>query len=96
MKRILLFIATLLLVAGCAAREPIIKYEMVEVKVPVRVKAPAPVELMVPIEASPPIFISPADPEASSALSREGEERLKRLLIEHHDRELAWRTWASP
>lgn len=95
MKKLFLFLVAICLLVGCSAKEPLIKYEMVEVKVPVQVKAKAPAELLAPIEATPPHFISPASPEASSALSRDGEEKLKRMLLEYYDRELAWRAWAG-
>ena len=96
MKRLTaIYVLLLLLVIGCAAREPVIKYEMVEVKVPVQVFAIPPAWLLVPIEAGSPIFISPDDPEASSSLSRDGEQSLKRLLLEYHDRVQAWHNWSG-
>lgn len=85
----------LLLLVGCSAREPLIKYELVEVKVPIQVKAVPPAKLIEPLVAPPPVFISPADPAASSALSREGEENLKRWLLMLHDRQIAWKIWAG-
>ena len=95
MNRFFMFLLAICLLAGCSAKEPLIKYEMIEVKVPIQVMPEAPTELLEPIIAGPPIFISPADPEASSGLSREGEEKLKRLLLEYYDRELAWRSWSG-
>ena len=95
MKAWLSLIVIVFLSIGCAVKPPVIKYEVVEVKVPIQVKAQAPAELMVDLNIIPPVFIEPSNPKASSALSPEGEKNLKRLLIDYHDRELAWRTWAG-
>ena len=95
---LLLFVSCLLLMvslSGCAAKDPLIKYEVLEVKVPVEVMATPPAELLAPIAVATPVFISPSDPEASSALSKDNEEKLKRLILDYHDRELAWRSWSG-
>lgn len=66
----------------------------VEVKVPVPVKARAPDELRQPVKTGPlPVFVAPADPKATSALTPEGEKRLKRLLLELQTRIRAWEAW---
>lgn len=85
----------LALLPGCATREPLVRIETVEVMVPVPVKAAAPPALLAPLAIERPEFIPPADPAASSALSRVGEIRLKRLLLLLHDRDRAWRIWAG-
>lgn len=95
---LLLFVSCLLamvLLSGCATKDPLIKYEVIEVMVPIEVMATPPAELLAPIEVATPVFISPADPEASSALSVDNEERLKRLILDYYDRELAWRAWSG-
>lgn len=66
----------------------------VEVRVPVPVKAKVPKELHQPVKMGPlPVFVSPADPKATSALTPEGEKRLKRLLLELVTRIRAWEAW---
>jgi hypothetical protein len=87
----------ILLLAGCGSAEtrPARVVETVEVKVPVPVRAEPPGELMAPyVPEALPTWISPADPEATSALSREGEQRLKLLLHDMKTRLDAWRAWA--
>jgi hypothetical protein len=94
--RIACAIFLVLVLVGCAVKEPIVKYEMVEVKVPVVVRAVAPPELLARVNAERPVFISPQDPTASSALDPAGEALLKRLLITLTDKHKGWVAWASP
>jgi hypothetical protein len=92
---LLLLIGALSVTPGCAQKEPIVKYETIEVRVPVQVIPEPPPELLAPIKAPLPEFVPPDDPAASSALTSEGEQRLKRLLVILHGRSLAWEAWVG-
>lgn len=90
-----------LLFAGCGKKPPVVQptvvtvTETVEVKVPIAVKAEPPAELLAARRLSLPVFVAPTDPQASSALTAEGE-RLLRGLIEELLAELeAWKAWAT-
>jgi len=95
MGRVALLLVVVLSLSGCARPEPIVRYRAVEVKVPVQVR-PEPPEVLRSLPLlEVPSFISPSDPAASSALSREGEQQLKRLLLQLRNRERAWRAWGG-
>ena len=81
----------LLLPAGCAS----VSQETVTVEVPVAVRAAPPAELTAPLAAPAPVFVAPADPAATSALTPEGERRLRQLLHELLTRVRAWAAWAE-
>ncbi len=90
----LAFVLGLLLVyslTGCAAVSP----ETVTVEVPVAVRAAPPAELTAPLAAAAPVFVAPADAAATSALTPEGERRLRQLLHELLARLRAWAAWAA-
>ena len=84
------------LLSGCFSCEPLIVREPVEVKVPVPVKAKPHKTLLTDISVMPlPVFVLPSDKNASSALTPEGETRLKKLLVKLKMRIEAWREWAT-
>ena len=97
MKKILMLFPVVLMLSGCAwlRPDPIIKYETIEVKIPIYMKPTPPAVLTMPLKFDLSVFISPTSEGASSALSVQGEKELKRLLLNLHDRERAWRTWAE-
>lgn len=88
------------LLAGCGAKtvpppQIIREVQTVEVKVPVQVQRTPPAELLIPIAPPLPVFVEPANPEASSALTAEGERLLRGLIEELLTRIEAWRAWAE-
>jgi hypothetical protein len=98
MKKILLVVIALMLY-GCAVidwirPEPIIKYETIEIKVPIYMKPTPPDILLKPPEFVLPVFVGPRSEWASSALTVQGEAKLKRILLNLYDREKAWREWS--
>ena len=95
----LLFVGCLVL-ASCAKTPPVAPQivrvvETVEVKVPTLVSRVPPPELLAPLTPPLPVFVPPADPEASSALTAEGERLLRALIEDLLTRIDAWRTWAE-
>jgi hypothetical protein len=92
-------VALCVLLAGCGAKAPppqiIREVQTVEVKVPVTVQRKPPAELLAPLQPPLPQFVEPANPEASSALTAEGERLLRGLIEELLTRIEAWRTWAE-
>ena len=91
--------AFLLLLSGCQSgsiREPVRAVETIEVKVPVPVRIEPPAELMAEfVPAALPEFTAPTDAGATSALTREGELRLKELLLDLRNQIRAWQVWAA-
>lgn len=80
-----------LLLPGCAFLE-----KPREVRVPVYTHAAPPTELLAPLEiANAQVFISPTDPQATSALTLDGERAIKHLLLQLLTRIRAWETWAN-
>lgn len=95
MKRIAA-LAIALSLAACANQKPDVLYTPVDVKVPIPVHRDAPAELMTDITPGDDLkFIAPGDPEASSALSKDGERALRRLVRELNARLSAWKSWAT-
>lgn len=100
MTRITLLLCVLF-IAGCGPKpvppkviiEKIV--ETVEVKIPVTVARVPPAELIAPLHPELPMFTAPTDPEASSALTAEGERLLRALLEELLTRIAAWQAWAT-
>lgn len=89
-----------LMLSGCAVidwirPDPVIKHEVIEVKVPVVMKAKPPEVLTVPLKLDLPVFVAPTSEGASSALTVQGEAKMKRLLVDLHDKERAWREWSK-
>lgn len=95
MKRIAA-IALALSLAACASKPAEVMYQPMEVKVPVQVRRDAPSDLLKDITPDPDLkFISPADADASSALSKSGERALRRLVRDLNARISAWKAWAA-
>ena len=99
MKKILI-VPILLLLSGCAVvdwlrPEPIVKYEIVEVKIPIYMKQEPPAILTKAQNYILPVFVAPTSEGASSALTVQGEAELKRVLLNLHDRDKAWREWSK-
>jgi hypothetical protein len=103
MRRLLpLLPLALLLVPACGKTPPVVQptivrvVETVEVKIPVPVKAAPPAELLLAVRVFPlPVFVAPADPLASSALTADGERRLRGLIEELLAQLAAWKAWAT-
>ncbi len=89
----------LLFAVGCGAKtappQIIREVQTVEVKVPVTVQRKPPAELLAPLQPPLPTFVEPANPEASSALTVEGERLLRALIEDLLTRIDAWKTWAE-
>lgn len=81
--------------ATCPVVEPMRILQPVEVQVPVPIVRRPPPELLEPLRAELPEFVSPAAPAASSALTPEGERRLRALLVLLKARVKAWEAWAT-
>lgn len=100
-RAILSRISTLLVftLCGCAAKTVpptvVTIREPVEVKVPVAVRRVPPQELLVAAKPPLPVFVAPTDPEASSALTAEGERLFRALVEEMLGRIAAWEAWAQ-
>lgn len=85
---------------GCnsnPSRDAICEVQIVEVKVPVLVAMKAPPELMAPLvfEDGLPAWLEPSDHSASSALSDDGEKRLRLMLLDLLLRLDAWQKSAE-
>lgn len=82
---------------GCALFKTRVEYvdRIVEVRVPVPVMPTPPEQITLPIPPPGPIWISPAAPNASSALDPAGETALRNwvdaLILRLH----AWEAWAG-
>lgn len=89
-------IAALILISlsSCAPRT-IVRTEIVEVQVPVAVPRTPPDFLLTPPRITLPAFVSPTHPEATSALTAQGERDLKRLLLLLHERNQQWQAWGT-
>lgn len=98
--RVWLVLACVLL-AGCGPKQVPPKIiiekivETVTVSVPTPVARVPPAELVAPLHPALPVFVSPAEPEASSALTADGERLLRGLLEELLTRIAAWEAWAT-
>jgi hypothetical protein len=87
-----------LLIGGCAKKVPpqIVRVvEPVEVRVPVPVHKEPPPELLAQLMPPLPTFVAPSAPDASSALTVEGERILRGLIEELLQRIAAWKAWAT-
>lgn len=88
-----------LFVVACGNKKPPIvqppKVEIVEVQVPMPFRVMPPPELLAPITPPLPMFISPFDPDATSALTAEGERLLRALIEELLGKLRAWQAWAE-
>lgn len=69
--------------------------ETVEVITPQFVARVPPPELMAPLHPERPVFISPESPDASSALSAEGERVFRVLIVLYQEQIEAWKAWAA-
>ncbi len=93
-----LVIVASLLFAACGHKKPVVQppeIRTVEVKVPVPVKLTPPPELLAPVNPPLPVFISPFDPQATSALTAEGERLLRGMIEDLLARIKAWQAWAK-
>lgn len=80
--------------AGCTSPRVLVETQIVEV--PVFRERAAPAELAAPyVPRAVPVFVAPSHPDASSALTPEGERNLRGLLIDLTTRDAAWRAWAD-
>lgn len=90
--------AVVVVLFGCGPdpSRPVVVTKPVEVPIPVPVMVSPPPELLEPVYDPDrlPEFVSPSDPMASSALTGEGERRLRELLLDLLDRLEAWSQWA--
>lgn len=87
----------LLSLGGCASEVPrtITITEIQEVEIPVPVKRDPPAALLTPNVMPLPAFVPITDPLASSALTPEGENKLKALLLMYQGRIKAWQAWGN-
>jgi hypothetical protein len=65
------------------------------VYVPIATPCTPPAALMEPLSVRTPTFVSPSDPNATSALTPDGEKELAALIQTLVDRIEDWKTWAS-
>lgn len=82
-------------IPACGKKKPQIVTVPVEVQVPVPVKATPPPELLAAITPPLPVFVAPSSPDASSALTVEGERMLRGLIEDLLQRLNAWKAWAT-
>lgn len=95
-RRDLCGLALMVLALGGCATVGGVGTEMVAVSVPVAVHRTPPPELLAPPDAGElPEFVAPTDPAATSALTPEGERRLKSWLLELKRRDEMWRAWGA-
>lgn len=98
MKTLILLCLGLCLV-GCGHKKPPVlvppKVETVTVEVPVVVKVKPPAELLSAVTPPLPVFVAPSDPQASSALTVEGERMLRGMIEDLLARIRAWEAWAK-
>lgn len=91
---IILFLASLVvLLAGCATPEPVVR--VVEINVPVAVRPVPPEFLLQPDPPAPPIFVAPDAPGITSALTPEGERALRAYTDFWISYWEAWTAWAT-
>jgi len=100
-RHVLAAVVVLSLGPACRHRPPvvvppveIIRVQRVDVPVAIRVAPPAEL-LAAPVGVPLPVFVAPTDPAASSALTAEGERRLRVLLNDLLTRIAAWKAWAA-
>lgn len=97
--RLILAVLCLSVVACGGKKPPTVvpppRVEVVEVQVPTPFKVQPPPELLAPFKIPLPVFVAPSDPEASSALTAEGERLLRGLVEEILQRLAAWKAWAE-
>ena len=97
-RTVLMLLAAMAL-AGCAGAPPqaVPVVETVYVDRPVPVKRQPPAELMaLRGQLGPlPVFVDPGDPAATSALTPDGERRLRALLEQLVTGLEAWEAWAA-
>lgn len=88
-----------LFAVSCGKKAPAVhpppEIRTVTVEVPTIVKATPPPELLAAIKPPLPVFVSPLDPDATSALTAEGERLLRALLEDLLGRIRAWEVWAT-
>lgn len=88
-----------LFAVSCGKKAPAVQpppeIRTVTVEVPTIVKATPPPELLAAIKPPLPVFVSPLDPDATSALTAEGERLLRGLIEELLQQIAAWKAWAS-
>lgn len=86
-------------VVGCGAKKPPVvappRVEIVEVDRPVPYRVPPPPELLAPLKLVLPVFVSPSDPEATSALTAEGERIYRQVLELLRGLDAAWKAYAA-
>lgn len=94
-----LFPLALIVLAACETRPvpaPVRIVDTVKVEVPVEVRPVPPAELMAPfVPEALPVFVAPTDPAATSALTADGEKKLRLLIFDLWSRVEAWRAWAG-
>ena len=84
-----------LALAGCCTAEP--RVEIQRVEVPVQVRPSPPTDLKaVYVPDRLPVFVPANHPDASSALTPDGETSLRLILHDLLTRDRAWRLWAAP
>lgn len=81
------------LMGGCAAKTP--PTQIVYVSVPTPIVNTPPVELTRKLSPELPVFVHPASPEASSALTPEGERLFRAMVNDMLTRIRAWEAWAA-
>lgn len=91
-----LILAVMFGILGCAAPAAVHHATIVDNLVPVPVHREPPAALLSPVDGGPlPEFVAPTDPAASSALTAEGERRLREWLLALRERVDSWRAWAT-
>lgn len=92
-----LILAVYVAVAGCASSQSVPEVRTVYVETPVPVQRTAPDELArLRDDLGPlPVFVAPDDPDATSALTPEGERRLRALVEQLLTGLEAWEAWAA-
>lgn len=92
----LVVVLTAMLAVGCGSKTPpatqavVTVTEYVDRAVPTPVKPEVPPELLEKFTGPLPEFVHPSHPDATSALTAEGERRLLALILFFVTRDAAW------
>lgn len=91
MKKLVASLMVVMCLVGCGHK---VQIQTVTVEVPVITNPIPPDALLEALKPDLPTFVSPTDPQASSALTPEGERLFRALINDLLTRIQAWTDWA--